>query len=228
MVDSIGATQSLGAGSLTAALGGNKSLDRDAFLKLLVAQLKNQDPLEPKENSEFVAELAQFSSLEQTMGINDRLDTLSLQQRGVANTEAVSLVGKIATVRGNVATLGAAGAPVPISYTLDSAADKTIITISDSSGREIRALERGAVPGGLQTLTWDGHSNQGVLQPAGRYNVTVQARGKNGEVVGVLQEVTGNVSSVSFAKGFPEISLDNGLAVPVADLLRVKSSNNNP
>lgn len=228
MVDSIGATQSLGTGSLVSALGGDDSLNKDAFLKLLVAQLQNQDPLEPKENSAFVAELAQFSSLEQTMGINERLDLLSVQQRGLANTEAVGLVGKQVTVRGSVATLGSNGEAVPLSFTLASAADSVKVNISDSSGRLIRTLERGAISGGLQRINWDGKSDSGVLQPPGRYNVTIEARGPNEEAIGVLQETTGMVTSVSFAKGFPELSLGNGLAVPVADLIRVATPNNNP
>jgi flagellar basal-body rod modification protein FlgD len=213
---------------LVNALGGDDSLNKDAFLKLLVAQLQNQDPLEPKENSAFVAELAQFSSLEQTMGINERLDMLSVQQRGLANTEAVGLVGKQATVRGNIATLGTNGEAVPLSFTLASSAAKVSVNISDASGRTIRSLERGGVSGGLQRINWDGKSDSGVLQPPGRYNVSIEARGSNEEVVGVVQETTGTVSSVSFAKGYPELSLGNGLAVPVADLIRVASSNNNP
>jgi flagellar basal-body rod modification protein FlgD len=76
MVDSVGSSTAA-AGGFAQALGASKGMGREAFLKLLVAQLKNQDPLKPQDNSAFVAELAQFSSLEQTMGINDRLDLLS-------------------------------------------------------------------------------------------------------------------------------------------------------
>jgi flagellar basal-body rod modification protein FlgD len=222
MVDAVGANQALGASSLTQALGGSDSLDRDAFLKLLVAQLKNQDPLEPKENSEFVAELAQFSSLEQTMGINERLDLLSIQQRGLANTEAVSLVGQKATVRGNVATLDGSGAAVPVAYSLAGPVESVTITIADSTGKVIRTLERGASSGGFKQLSWDGRSDVGVMQPAGRYTIAVKAFGPNESVVSATQQVSGEVKAVAFDKGYPEITLDNGIAVPVADLLRVE------
>jgi flagellar basal-body rod modification protein FlgD len=221
MVSSVTST---GAGSIAEALGGDKSLDKTAFLKLLVAQLQNQDPLQPQDNSEFVAQLAQFSSLEQTMGINDRLDLLSAQSSGLQNSQVVNLVGKQATVRGNVATLGANGAPVSLSYNLDNAAATTTVSITDDTGKVIRTLKSNGQGAGFQKVVWDGHNDQGVLQPAGRYGITVQARGPIGEVVGVVQETTGLVSSVSFDKGYPELSLDNGLAVPVADLLRVETS----
>src|SRR5215468_10693093 len=85
--------------------GGTKPLDKQAFLKLLVEQLKNQDPLKPQDDTAFVAQLAQFSQLEQSMGINTRLDTLAMQNAGLANAQAVSLVGSTATVRGNLVTI---------------------------------------------------------------------------------------------------------------------------
>src|SRR3954454_20115419 len=103
MVDAI--SSSLGAGALTKAAGGDNSLGQEAFLKLLVAQLKNQDPLNPQQNYEFVAQLAQFSSLEQSVGINTRLDQLAQQNQGLQNSQVVQLVGKTATVKGSIVTL---------------------------------------------------------------------------------------------------------------------------
>src|SRR6188768_401945 len=89
--------------------GGTKPLDKDAFLKLLVEQLKNQDPLKPQDDSAFVAQLAQFSQLEQSMAINTRLDTLAAQNAGLANAQSVALVGDVATVRGNLVTADGTG-----------------------------------------------------------------------------------------------------------------------
>ncbi len=225
MVAAIGASQSLGAGSLADALGGDESLDKQAFLKLLVAQLQYQDPLEPQENSEFVAQLAQFTSLEQTVGINDRLDMLAIQSQGLANTEVVNLVGKAATVRGQIATLSETGEPVPLRFSLGGPAEKVNITVRDESGRVVRNLELGPHKVGLVTnAIWDGKNDAGVLQPAGRYTIGVSAEAAGEVPVSVTQEVTGIVQSVSYTRGFPELTLDNGLAVPVADLLKVESS----
>src|SRR3954468_12296666 len=101
-VNSTAGSSKLPDGALAKAIGGNDSLGQDAFLKLLVAQLKNQDPLNPQQNYEFVAQLAQFSSLEQSVGINTRLDQLAAQNQGLQNSQVVSLVGKTATVKGNI------------------------------------------------------------------------------------------------------------------------------
>src|SRR2546423_270464 len=101
-----------------AQLGNNQGLDKNAFLKLLVAQMKNQDPLKPMDNTEFVAQLAQFSNLEQVMGINSRLDTLTAQGQGLQNTEIASLVGKTVTVNGKTIGLDGSGGAASFGFTL--------------------------------------------------------------------------------------------------------------
>jgi flagellar basal-body rod modification protein FlgD len=225
MVDSVGsstAKSGVGTSSLTQAMGGSESLGKDAFLKLLVEQIKNQDPLEPKDNSEFVAQLAQFSNLEQTMGINDRLDLLSVQSQGSANTAVANFVGKKAVVRGDVLTRDASGQPNKIKFQLSGPAETTQVNIVDASGRTVRTLELGKSDAMAREVTWDGMSGEGVKQPAGRYTFTVTARGPNDEVLTYNPEATGIVKSVSFSKGYPELSLDSGVAVPVSDLLRVE------
>jgi len=209
--------------SLTAQTGG-QPMGRDAFLKLLVAQLKHQDPLKPQDNTQFVAELAQFSSLEQTMGINERLDLLSVQSRGLQNTEVVSLVGKQATVRGSKLTVDGSGAGAAVSFTLPSSAASTTVTIRDQSGRTVKTLELGERAEGNTRIQWDGKSDAGQVQPAGTYVVEVKAETKDGAPIAVSQETSGTVSAVSFDKGYPVLHLSNGMDVPVSDLLRVDSS----
>src|SRR5688572_8409505 len=107
MVDALSgvSTQAQIPATSSASLAASGAMGRDEFLKLLVAQLRHQDPLKPQDGAQFVAELAQFSSLEQSMGMNDRLDMLMSQTRGLANTEVVGLVGKEATVKGSLVTI---------------------------------------------------------------------------------------------------------------------------
>src|SRR6187399_3130482 len=114
--------------------GGTKPLDRTAFLKLLVEQLKNQDPLKPQDDSAFVAQLAQFSQLEQSMGMNSRLDMLAAQNAGLANAQAVSLVGSTATVRGNLVTVDGTGVGTPVAFSLAGTATETTVTIRNQNG----------------------------------------------------------------------------------------------
>ena len=226
MVDSVSNSAAASA-SISSAFGGKeKSLGRDAFLKLLVAQLRHQDPLKPQDDSTFVAELAQFSSLEQTMGINDRLDLLSAQSQGLQNSQVASLVGKTATVRGSLVTSDGTGIGVPINFKLDAATAKTVVTIKNQNGQTVRTLDMGERNAGLTRVTWDGRDASGNLQPAGTYSIAVAAENEAGSAVMVSQETTGTVQAISFDKGYPVLHLSTGVQVPVADLLQVGSPPN--
>lgn len=222
MVDSVRSSSGLGAGALTDALGGQKeAMGQEAFLKLLVAQLQNQDPLNPQENHEFVAQLAQFSSLEQSIGINDRLDALTLQNQGMQNSQIVGMVGKQATVKGNIVTLSGQGAIVPVSFTLADPAAEATIVIRDAAGRSVRTIPVAAKAAGTVTVTWNGQSDSGNPQPAGPYQVTVTAKNADGGPVSLTQQTTGLIDSVSFDRGFPVLHLDSGVSAPVGDLMSV-------
>jgi len=224
MVDGINKVSSgLGDGALSKAVGGD-GLGQEAFLKLLVAQLQNQDPLNPQENSEFVAQLAQFSSLEAAMGTNTRLDTLATQNQGMANTEVVGLVGKIATVKGSLVTATGSGTAVPVGFTLGAETASTTVSIQNASGKVIRTIPVGPHAPGLVKVNWDGRDDQGNIMPAGTYAVSVQAKDGKDNAVSVAQETTGLVKSVAFDKGYPVLTLANGMQVPVSDLLKVDSS----
>ena len=221
MVDAINGSSAATTGGIGLTTGAEKALDRDDFLKLLVAQLRNQDPLKPQDNTQFVAELAQFSSLEQTMGINDRLDLLMTQSRGLANTEVTGLVGKQATVRGSMVTTDGTGVGAPVSFTLSGDSEKTLVVVRDQNGREVRTVDLGAKSAGIVRFNWDGRDNAGIVQPAGAYRVSVEARSAADEPVLVAQETSGLVKGVSFEQGYPVLHLDTGVSVPVSDLLRV-------
>jgi flagellar basal-body rod modification protein FlgD len=230
MVDGINKVSSgLGAGALSKSVGGGgNDLGQEAFLKLLVAQLQNQDPLNPQENSEFVAQLAQFSSLEQSIGINDRLDQLALQNQGLQNSQVVSLVGKQATVKGNIVSLKGQGQSVPITFQLNGAANEATVVVRDQSGRTVRTMQVGARAAGLVSVVWNGQNDAGNPQPAGPYQITVTAKSANDLPVTLTQQSSGVIRSVSFDQGFPVIQLDSGVTAPVGDLVSVSPSSTSP
>jgi flagellar basal-body rod modification protein FlgD len=204
-------------------VGGTAPLDKTAFLKLLVEQLKNQDPLKPQDDSAFVAQLAQFSSLEASMTMNDKLDTMTAQISGLANSQTTNLVGSEATVRGNLVTIDGTGTGIALPFQLSGAADATSITITNSSGTAIRTITGGAHAAGVAQLQWDGRDDAGNLQPAGSYQVSVTAKDANGNPVSVNQQTSGVVTDVSFDKGYPVLDLDTGVSVPVSDLLQISA-----
>jgi flagellar basal-body rod modification protein FlgD len=228
MVAPVNNTTTNAAQGLSSALGQNKAMGRDAFLKLLVAQLKNQDPLKPQDNSAFVAELAQFSSLEQSMGVNDKLNQMMLQNQGMANSNVVNMVGQVATVKGSLVTTDGSGLGVPLAFKQDLGSADTVVQIQDANGRVVRTLDLGERPAGISRITWDGRSDDGIVQPAGTYAVAIQAKDEDGGTVVVSQETSGTITGVAFDKGYPVLHLSNGVSAPVSDLLRVESPPKTP
>jgi len=199
---------------------GQGTLDRQAFLKLLVAQLSNQDPLEPMQGTEFVTQLAQFSQVEQAIAQSSKLDVLSVQLTGLANNEASALVGKTVTVKGNSLNFDGS-TPTSSQVTLDGAATTTTVNVRDSTGKIVRTLDLGAKPAGPTNVIWDGKGDAGQVMPAGTYTFDVTATDATGGAVGVEQQSTGVVTQVAFDKGYPELVLDSGERVPVSDLISV-------
>jgi flagellar basal-body rod modification protein FlgD len=199
---------------------GATALDRDAFLKLLVAQMSHQDPLAPTGGTEYVAQLAQFAMVEQSVAQSSKLELLSAQMGGIANNEATGLVGKTVNIRGRGIAWDGTNA-TGASVTLAGAAAKVTVRIEDAQGKTVRTMELGGRPGGPVAIAWDGKGDAGQPMPKGTYNVRVAANAADGQAVGASQDVTGTVMKVSFEKGYPELLLDSGATAPVSDLVSV-------
>jgi flagellar basal-body rod modification protein FlgD len=195
-------------------------LDRDAFLKLLVAQMSHQDPLAPTQGTEYVAQLSQFAMVEQSVAQSAKLDTLSAQMGGLSNNAATDLVGKTVNVRGHGVAWDGTNA-TGSSVTLSGPATKVTVQIQDAQGKTIRTMELGGRPGGPINLPWDGKDDAGQPVAKGTYSVKVGAVGADGQPVSASQDVSGKVMKVSFEKGYPELLLDSGATAPVSDLVSV-------
>lgn len=209
------------ASALSSLTGTDQPLGQDAFLKLLIAQIQHQDPLKPMDNTAFVAQLAQFSSLEQQVSTNQLLGQVAAQQVGLANSANMNLVGRSVTVSASSVSIDGSGIGAPLSFTLGAAADWVTVAIRNQSGQTVRTLNVGAQRAGLATLQWDGKDDLGTPQPAGAYTVSVQAKGPNGGPVQVSQETSGIVDSVSYGDGYANLNLSNGVSAPASELTRV-------
>ncbi len=198
-IDAVNQTAQTQTGAAS-PLGAGKGMGRDDFLKLLIAQLQNQDPLHPLDNQEFAAQLATFNSLDQLIGINQKLDGMQGQQQALGQLGAASLIGKQIVADGNKVYL-AQGAPAVIGYALDGAAARVGVNIIDGQGNLVRTLVSGSQAAGEQTVSWDGKDATGKTLPAGAYTIEVAALDAAGKRVGASARTRGVVTGVTLGGG---------------------------
>ena len=188
------------------------SLGKEDFLTLLVAQLENQDPLDPQDNSEFIAQMAQFSALEQQITTNDYLETLISSNQAIEQLSAFNLLGQTVTAEQDSFTLS--DEAVEIGFSLDQAAENVTLAILDSSNSVVATLEIDDVDAGTTFVSWDGTDNNGNQLDSGDYSVLATAiySSDSSEYLTTLQraEVTGIDTSddtlLETSQGYLELS----------------------
>jgi flagellar basal-body rod modification protein FlgD len=189
-----------------------KELGRDAFLRLLVAQLQHQDPLNPMESSEFTAQLAQFSSLEQLFAVNDNLEVIKESNNEQVPENLLDYIGKeVKSAENNITMYD--GKSSQGSYTLAAPAD-VIINIFDSQGSEIRTIYQEGQDPGEYDFYFDGKDSLGQPVPDGDYTFNVQAVDNQGSPVVVDSGLSGKVTAVTYQNGIPYLVVGDQLVNP--------------
>ena len=197
-------------------------LGKDDFLTLLVTQLQHQDPLNPQDSTEFTAQLAQFSSLEQLGNVNDNLEYLKLAVASANNTEAVSLIGKEIIATGNTIQLDG-GAADACYFELDRETSAVAVNIYDERGNFIRTFEGGGLSAGAHALQWDGKDNEGNSVPDGDYTFDVLAVDFNDEMVKATTYTTGKVAGVVFRNNITYLVTGNQ-EIAMGDVIRISTT----
>jgi flagellar basal-body rod modification protein FlgD len=186
------------------------------FLQLLTTQLKNQDPLSPLDTNQFTQQLVEFSQVEQQMKTNDSLSTLVSMQQAAQSTEALQLVGATVVVNGANAQLTSSGATWTLNATKPATAT---ITVADSTGQTVYTGNF-AVSAGAQNFTWDGHSNNGTLEPPGAYTLTATALDASGQSTAISTQVEAPVTSVDLTQTPPMLTI-NGQQYTMSQLQQI-------
>ena len=187
------------AASALSGVAANQDLDKEAFLQLLVTQLKNQDPLSPMNNTEFVAQLAQFSSLEQLSNMNSSLQSSALVTQSMNNSVIAGLIGKNIRAADNKLNLQA-GSPAGFAYQIKKGANVQVEIYSDT-GASIRKINLGSQSEGLHNSVWDGKNSSGQDMPAGEYYFRISASDAEGNAVQINPIVEGKVTGIRFVDG---------------------------
>jgi len=196
-----------------------KILSKDDFLKLFTMQLRYQNPLNPMDNTEFTAQLAQFSSLEQLQNMNTQISDLLLYQNSLQNTLTSNLIGKKVKISGNEIILKE---NAEISYTLPEEASKTKISIYDAGGALVKEVELGQQSPGEKSYVWDGNDKNGNHLPEGQYSFAVEAFDASGTPVEVTTTVYGTVTGITFENNVTYLVIDGIYRTQLSEIKEIK------
>lgn len=203
------AAASAASSAETATAAETAATDFQTFLTLLTTQLRNQDPLKPTESTEFVAQLASFSAVEQQVRANDRLEQIHAALGGGASAGLAAWIGREVRAPAQAAW---SGVPIAIETVPMEGADAATLVVTDDFGK---VVARRSVDPAAASLTWDGADALGQALPYGRYSFAIESS-KGGETLGTEQgQVFATVSEVRIEDGKQILVLDGGGRVGV-------------
>ena len=201
------ATTNSSLSSATAAATGNQSLGKDAFLQLLVTQLKNQNPLSPQDNGAFVSQLAQFSSLEGINTLNDSVNNISSNYSSSQALQASSLVGRSIITQTDKALVDTSKSMTG-SVAVTAATGNVSVKITDKDGVVVRTLDLGAQSAGSSDFIWDGKNANGEVAAAGTYTFAATTKNDTGDSVALATSLPATVTSVTLSQTGGEMLLN--------------------
>ncbi len=204
----------------------NSVLGKDDFLKLLITQLKNQDPMNPTDGTAFASQLAQFSQLEQLSNLNDAIqqsmnNSLYLTQ-SINNSLASNLVGKNVTVLSDSVSNKGQG-ETQIGYTLPQNAASATIQIQDEYGATVKTMQGIPLIAGDNKVSWDFSDNDGNQLPEGKYTFTVDAYDESGNSITAQTFSSGTIDGIKYSNSGAMV-LINGVQYNLSDIMEILSN----
>jgi flagellar basal-body rod modification protein FlgD len=214
-ITGLGLTQDASSTKKSDALQGEET-----FLKMFMAQMKYQDPLNPMESSEFTAQLAQFSSLEQLFTVNENLESIKASQGQADRFDALLCIGKEITAEGNNLSL-ATGETAKGAFQLAGNGECTVMVL-DAGGNLIRQVPLGYMEGGEHRFEWDGLDASGSQRAPGIYGFKVLALGDQGQPLSVATMIRGMVDKVALEGNAPVLYV-GGIPVALSQVKDIRS-----
>lgn len=179
--------------------GNSNELGKNEFMELMIAQLKNQNPLEPQNNGEFISQLAQFSSLEEMQSLSGSVDDVVSQFRSTQALQASAMVGRTVLAPSDIGVLGAAG-EISGNIEVPATTSGLRVSIENQVGERVRQIDLGSQQAGVTKFNWDGKDGNGNSLPPGPYRIVAEASYPDGQQqLGTM--VSANVDSVSLGQG---------------------------
>lgn len=211
-------SSSTSAGAGTTATASSSDASQDRFMTLLVAQMKNQDPLNPMDNAQVTTQLAQIDTVKGVDQLNQTLQKLVGNADSTQAFQAATLVGHTALVAGKTMDLTASGGMG--GFELSAPADDVTVTITDPAGQVLHRASLGSLQAGVQSFVWDGKTDAGATAQPGNYTFSVNAvSGGKTTSVDTLSALA--IEAVKPGQGGPTLQMRGAGAVTMSQIKQI-------
>ena len=202
----------LGTSQVNASSSTSESssyIDQDEFLSLFLAQLENQDPLDPMDTNELTSQLCSLSQLEQAQITNEYLEDLSLYESSINNSRALEFIGKTVAFSGDELSISN-GAADDLGFELADDAAQVNISIYDHTGQKVKTIELGETSAGTNFQEWDGTDDDGEILSDGTYTFEIAAYDSDGDSVTATTYVMSEVTGINYQDGSVYLTTNDG------------------
>jgi flagellar basal-body rod modification protein FlgD len=182
----------------TSTTGSRSNVDTNQFLGMLVAQMQNQNPLDPTDSSTFMSQMMSYANYSELATMNSSLDGVLTSMSSLLATSALGFIGRTVEAKGDTAMLENGSAKW--GYALDGEAKSVTLTVKDADGNVVWQGS-GETSSGSHTFSWDGKGTDGKELPEGAYTLEVEAKDANGKAVDVSTTVFGKVTGIDSSDG---------------------------
>lgn len=199
-----------------------KELGQGDFLELMMQQLKNQDPMKPMDNGEFLGQMAQFSTVSGIESMQASLESLTETYSTGQTLQSAQLVGQEVLIENSDLSLNSTGASGG-RFDLDASSGDVALNISDAAGNLVRKVDLGEFAAGRHDFSWDGKNTDGNRMPAGSYSANIVA--KNGETFNSATVLSARIiDSVEFGKGGTStLNTKHGDVLTLSDIRQIRN-----
>ena len=198
---------------------GDAALGKDSFLQLLVAQMENQNPLDPQDNTQFVAQLAQFSSLESMNNLNSTVESFMGSYQSSQALQASSLVGRSVIVQTGRALVDTSKSMTG-NVMMPADGSNLNVKVYDDKGTLVKTMAMGDWSAGTVDFIWDGVNDRNEKVESGNYTFVAEAQ-INGEATALATYLPATVNSVTLAGGEMHLNLAGMGRLPLSSVLTI-------
>ncbi|MCD6582637.1 MAG: flagellar hook assembly protein FlgD [Desulfuromusa sp.] len=195
--------------SLNTVESKEDSMGKDDFLMLLVAQLKNQDPMNPQDATEFTSQLAQFSQLEQLTNANESLEGLAAMNSEMERMSALGLIGQDVVAQAD--QFHFSGETVQLGYRLETPADDVKLYVLSQTGSTLATISAQETDPGQYFIDWDGLGDLGMPLEPGDYTLVIKAVDEDNNLVQADSLIKGRVEAVDMSGIIAQLETNSGI-----------------